>query len=258
MKYIIAVLVCCLVLASCGIIGKQKKQGQGIVSLIPSATEIICALGHEVGDCINPNLEAIVRLRPAYVFAGDMQKEVASKLRGLGLRTVVLPEQRLDDIYASITEIGRLLGCPERATALVRSVRDSLMALANKQPGEKKKRVLLVVGRDSDNLTNIFTVNRNTFLSELLDIAGGESVFDDAAMVWASISVEEIIRRNPEYVIELTSDSMGTALWQRLGSVSAVKQNHVHALTSDFVFIPGPRVVETARLLQEILCRGEQ
>ena len=282
MKYGLTLCLTALMLfASCS----SQKSGQrygGIVSLLPSLTETVRALGLGdslvgvsrycpqpgdsgrrvaiVGDCVNPNYEQIVRLRPSLVLIGDMQVNTESKFRDLGIPVLMLPQGRLADVDSAFRVLGRRFGCPRAADSIVTRLRSELDSLQRLHAGAKPKRVLFVVGRNPGTLSNIYSINRESFLSELLCIAGGVSVFDSMPMAWCKVSVEEILRRDPEIIIEtvlMGNGGEGAEIWKRLPQIAAVRTGRIYTLQEDYIFTPGPRMAETAKKLNQILYPGD-
>jgi len=277
LKIFPAVFFAWILWSGCGSPDPDKAQKGGIVSLLPSITEDLFALGlgdrvcgvstfcrfppealakPRVGDCVNPNLEAIARLRPGIVILGDMQTEALSKFKSLGIPVVEFRQSTVSDVLFTLRELGRLFQREKKADSLAAFILGRLDSLRVLNAGASPKPVLFVVGRNPGALSNIFTVNKESFLNELLEIAGGVSVFSDAKMIWAKVSAEEIIRRNPGYIIE--TSTMGheddpLKAWSSLPNIEAVKQGRVFMLPEDYIFIPGPRIVETAEKLAEIL-----
>jgi ABC-type Fe3+-hydroxamate transport system substrate-binding protein len=100
-------------------------------------------------------------------------------------------------------------------------------------------------------------------LNEVLAIAGGENIFRDSVAPYPEISLESVIARNPEVIIDIgdMADNIVTeqhkrdiiALWKHVPSIAAVKQNRVVPIAPDIFLIPGPRVVDAARALLAIL-----
>jgi iron complex transport system substrate-binding protein len=278
MKTLIVLLS--LIFFTCSHKKGEEHNADRIVSLLPSLTETACALGLEnrlvgisdhctyppevveriqrVGDCIHPSIETILNLKPGHVLLGDAQTEAERKLKGFGLKTVKFSQASLSEIYHAIREMGSIFSKREKADSLVNYIQQTLKSIEQENAHREKKQVLMVVGRNPGTLKNIFTVNKNGFLAELLDAAGGYSIFNDVEMTWAKVSVEEIIRRDPHYIIETAQ--MGNAgdaqgVWQRLGSITAVKNGRIFTLTEDYIFIPGPRVVLTAQKLSKVLAQ---
>src|SRR5262249_45218736 len=119
-------------------------------------------------------------------------------------------------------------------------------------------RVMFVVGRSPGRLDGLIVVGRASYLNEVMSLAGGENVFRDAVAPYPEISMESVIARDPEIIIDrgdmsdissLTDQHKREiqALWQRVGSIAAVRQHQVFPVTSDGFIIPGPRVVDAAR-----------
>src|SRR5262249_26356273 len=106
-------------------------------------------------------------------------------------------------------------------------------------------------------------VGRASYLNEVITIAGGENVFRDSVAPYPEISLESVIARNPEVIIDIgdMSDNVVTEqhkrniveLWKRVPSIAAVKQSRVVPISPDQFLIPGPRVVDAARALLPIL-----
>lgn len=250
----------------------------GVISLLPSLTETVCALGlkdsliavssycnyppsvvdslPKMGACINPNIEEIFKLRPSLVLLGDMQVEAAQKISALKIPVLQLPQSRIADVFAAINVLGKRFNVEKKADSLSSAMRFSLDSLQSLHNAAPRKRVLLVVGREPGTLSNVFSVNHESFLAELLQIAGGISIFHDMSEVWCKVSMEEILRRNPDYIIE--TDIMGGTggaeeAWKAMPTIKAVRLGQVSTLHESYLFTPGPRMVETARRLSSLL-----
>ncbi len=266
-----------LITVSCNNKSDSIAKGGGIVSLLPSLTETLCALEYEdsivgrsnycsyppekvskiasMGDCINPNLEQIIRLKPSVVLLGSMQEDLSKKLKSFGIKSEIFKISDIKDIYSAIKRIGDIINRPKKADSLVLYISGKLDSISNLNTG-KKKPVLFVVGRNSGTLSGVVTVNKKGFLSELLEISGGETIFPDLKLTWAKVSVEEIIRRNPHYIMEpsgMGNPQNAFKAWSELKTTYAAKHNNIHILNGDHFFIPGPRIVKTAEELSYIL-----
>jgi iron complex transport system substrate-binding protein len=119
---------------------------------------------------------------------------------------------------------------------------------------------LFVVGRTPGLLEGLVTFSKSAYLNELIELAGGENVFRDAPSSYPKVSLEEVLARNPEVILDMgdmgDTDQVteqqrrqAVALWSRLSSVDAVRRGRVYAVTSDIFIVPGPRIVEAAREL---------
>lgn len=257
---------------------------QRIVAMAPSTTEIVFALGagHRVvgvsrfcthppavagvptiGGQHDPDLEQIVALRPDLVVLRGAGAALRQVCREHGIRIYEDPSQTLADVHQAIGELGALLGRGDEAEALNARLHRDLDAVAARVAGRPRPRVLLTM-RGPERLMNIHTVGGTPFLSELIQIAGGRNVFADLNVDYGEVSVEEILARSPEVIVEAMpgldlDDEQRAAVagqWQALGPLPAVEQGRVHVLTADHLLLPSPRVTHTARLLAALFHPG--
>jgi ABC-type Fe3+-hydroxamate transport system substrate-binding protein len=127
--------------------------------------------------------------------------------------------------------------------------------------GLARPRVLLTVSRQPDRLADVLTVGHEGFLADMIDLAGGVNVFGDLDMDYPQVSIESILARRPDVIIELMPEvEMTPALharivadWGKLGPIPAVRKGGVHILTDDHCLIPSPRYVEIIERVSRIL-----
>jgi iron complex transport system substrate-binding protein len=261
------------------------QPAQRIISTAPSITEMLYALGlgdrvvavtrfcryppeaqlkPKIGDYVNPNIEAITALRPDLVVIQTNPVRLRERLTGVHLRTIEVDQQNIAGIYESIRMVGDAAGVPERATKLIASIRAGLDAVRARATGLKPVRVMFVVGRSQGRLDGLVVVGKASFLNEVIQAAGGENIFRDAIAPYPSVSLEEVMARNPEVILDMgdMSDTLGVtdqhkrdviALWDRVGTLDAVKHRRVFAIASDIYIVPGPRVVDSARSIFDML-----
>jgi iron complex transport system substrate-binding protein len=252
---------------------------QRIVSTAPSITELLYALGlgdrvvgvtrycryppeaqskPKIGDYINPNLEVIASLRPDLVIVQTNPVRLAERLGALHLRTIEVDQQSIAAIYNSIRLVGDATGASVRAAQLIDSVRGNLEEIRARAAPLKPVRVMFVVGRSPNRLDGLVVVGKASYLNEVFELAGGENVFRDALAAYPAVSMEEVMARNPDVIIDMgdMSDTVNVtdqhtrsvvALWQRVAMLSGVKHHRVFAVASDIYVTPGPRVVDAAR-----------
>jgi iron complex transport system substrate-binding protein len=127
--------------------------------------------------------------------------------------------------------------------------------------------MMFVVGRSPNRLDGLVVCGRASYLNEVIEIAGGENVFRDAIAPYPEVSLEEVIARNPEVIVDMgdMSDTVGVteehkravvALWDRIPNLAAVKHHRVFAVASDIFVVPGPRVIDAAKAFAEMLHPG--
>ena len=270
-------LSCALLLAALALAAPPQR----IVSTAPSATEMLYALGlgdrvvgvttfchyppeaakkPKIGDYMHPSLETIVGLRPDLVVSETTGVRHAERLRSLNLNVVEIDDATLVGIYDSIHRIGQAARVPARADALCAQMRAQLDAIRAKVARLPRRRVLFLVGRTPGRIEDMIAAGRASHLNELIEIAGGDNIFRDSVAAYGRISLEELLVRNPEVIVDMgeMSETVGVtdaqkravvALWQRYPALDAVRQHRVYAVASDIFVVPGPRVVEAARAL---------
>jgi ABC-type Fe3+-hydroxamate transport system substrate-binding protein len=252
---------------------------QRIVSTTPSITEILYALGlgdrvvgvtrfcnyppearlkPKIGDYINPNLEAIASLRPDLVVVQTNPVRLAERLGALKLRTLEVNQENVAAIYRSISVIGEAAGVAPRATVLNATLRAKLEEIRKQAAPLRRTRVMFVVGRAPNRLDGLIVVGKTSYLSEIVALAGGDNVFGDAVASYPQVSLEEVIARNPEVILDF-GDMADTSsvteehkravvnLWQRASSVQAVRNRRVYPVAADIFVVPGPRAADAAR-----------
>jgi iron complex transport system substrate-binding protein len=265
-----------ILLLACGLVTAQPRR---IVSTAPSITEMLFALGlgdrvvgvttychypeaarriTKIGSYSRPNLETILSLQPDLVIIQENPIRLAGQLKALHLKVLELDHQSVADIYRSIDRIAEAAGVLEQARRLNESIRRQLEEIRRRTAGLPRRRMMFIVGRTPGTLEGIIVAGKASYLNELIGIAGGENVFRDAVAAYPKVSLEEILARNPDVIVdmgEMAEPAEVTearkrsviALWNRYPSVSAVKQHGVFAVASDVFVVPGPRMVDAAR-----------
>jgi iron complex transport system substrate-binding protein len=276
------VLVSVLILAVCSTAFAQPRR---IISTAPSITETLFALGlgdrvvgvttycryppevtriAKIGTWMQPNMEAIVALKPDLVILQKTSIQNRGSFDKLGLRLLEVTFDSVADILTSIDQIGRAAGVTPRAQALRKSVEQQLATLHARVARTRPTSVLFLVGRTPGTLDAMIAVGPRTYIDEAIGIAGGQNIFGSAAMSYAKISPEEILARNPQVIIDAShgadSPDMSDAerraqiaLWQRYSTVAAVKSGRIFPEASEVFLVPGPRVVNLVGELVRLL-----
>ena len=255
-----------------------------IVSAAPAITEILFALGagdQVVGDTIycnypeaakakpkiggytTPSVEAILALRPDQVVMTRTRPDVAQKLRQARIDVLEVAPDNLSGIYESIQRISEKIGVPARGQALIQSIRKDLQDAAAKPGNGPKRRVLFIVGRTPGTVLDLSVAGRATYLSELIGLAGGENIFEDTSVPYPQVGMEEVIRRNPDVIIDMGHNEMLSEtqkenvrqLWKKYSFLNAVKNNNVFPISADYFVTPGPRVVQAVRDIRQMIKR---
>jgi iron complex transport system substrate-binding protein len=277
-----ALLLLLLAAVACG------QPAQRIVSTAPSITELLYALGlgdrvvgvdrysrypvealrkPKIGDYANPNLEAIAALRPDLVIIPTNPVKLGDRLGLLRLKVLELDQESIAKLYDSFRIVGQAAGATAQAAKLTSTVQAQLDNIRARAAPLKKTRMMFVVGRTPNRLDGLIVVGQASYLNEIIALAGGDNVFRDAVASYPGVSLEEVLARNPDVIVDMgdMADTVGvtdahkrevTSLWERLASVGAVKQHRVYAVASDIYVVPGPRVVDAAKAFFEMLHPG--
>lgn len=253
-----------------------------IVSTAPSITETLFALDlgphvvgvstfcayppevaklPRVGTYLKPDAEAIARLKPDLVVLQKVSSELPGRLTALHIRYIDVPLGTLEDVYAEIRQIGAASGVDERGARLVSRMQATLERLRRQAATLPRPRVLLIVGRSLGTLQDLVAVGPSGYLDQLIAAAGGTNVLTGSHMpAYPRISLETVLRENPDVIIDLTGmeeteaereqDRAETlALWHKRQELAAVRKGRVYSVSSSAFVVPGPRAVIAAELL---------
>ncbi|MGH9903029.1 MAG: ABC transporter substrate-binding protein, partial [Pyrinomonadaceae bacterium] len=125
--------------------------------------------------------------------------------------------------------------------------------------GLQRRRVLCVVDRMPGTLRDLYTAADGSFLEQLIEAAGGESIAPPAASGWGKITKEAVVALDPEIIIDMVQGAEGAfaedaqAVWRELPRVRAVREGRVHPLREPSVLHPSQFVGDTARRFAEII-----
>lgn len=243
-----------------------------VISLIPSATETIIALGAKdrivgrtrydvakevdsvpsVGGGLDPSTEAIVALHPDVVIGWDNDKRraIRTKLAALNIPVFSLRTEDTTDIFHGIANLGKILGRDSAAAALASSIRGTIDGVRRAVSDKPTRSVMFVIYPEPP-----MTAGPRTFIDELIGVAGGRSVFADSHDLWPTVSMEEVVKRQPDLLIVPQGEYKANALDQfraRSGwrDLKAVRQGHIATVSADLTQRPGANIGEAARALQ--------
>ncbi len=255
-----------------------------IVSMSPSVTEALFELGlgdrtvgvttfcryppeaekiDKVGGYLDPNYEAIVALKPDLVILRKEFEEAEEKLEGLGIRTLIVDHNNIDGIIESFIRIGRSCGAGTRAKQIVADLKTRMNSLREKTSGQLRPKVLICIEREmgTGSIRRVCAVGKDGFYNEMIRIAGGTCVFEETGIAFPKVSIEGILRADPDIIIDIAPNLAGLNLdedtvlkdWQMISEVAAVKNNRLHVMTQDFMVIPGPRFIIIIEELAKII-----
>ncbi|HUF74930.1 MAG TPA: helical backbone metal receptor [Longimicrobiales bacterium] len=229
------------------------RPARRVVSLVPSATETLRAMGADavlvgrtdfddqpwaarlpsVGGGIGPDIEAVVALEPDLVvrFAGEQDPRTPPRLDALGIPHLAVRPDRIEDIYRTAELLGRATGFEAASDSLVAATRAGLAAVARSVRGLERLRVAYVLGG-----TPPWVAGPGTYIDEVVALAGGDNVFADLGALYSAVSPEEL--RSREIDVVLLSEG---ASYDR-----ALTPNTRIERVGEELEIPGPDVVDAA------------
>ena len=252
---------------------QSRASASRIVSLVPALTEMLFAIGAgpqviavssfdefppqvkslpRVGALLDPDMERILALRPDLVLSYGSQTDVQAQLARANIRVFSYRHAGLNGIFTTLKDLGAAVGRPADAERLARDIRGGLDAIQARVRGRPKPKTLLVFERDPASLRSVYVSGGVGFLHDMLGIAGGVNVFADVARESVQPSIETMLARSPEVILEVRATGLLAAadvaqakrVWGALASVPAVKQGRIEVLTGEHLVVPGPRVVQ--------------
>jgi iron complex transport system substrate-binding protein len=251
----------------------RATEARRIVSLVPALTEMLFALGAgphvvavssydefppdvkslpRVGALLDPDMERILSLRPDLVAVYGSQTDLQAQLARAGIRVFNYRHAGLAGVFSTLEELGSVIGRPDAGERLASEIRRRLDAIQARVRGRARPRTLLVFERDPASLRGVYVSGGVGFLHDMLEIAGGVNVFADVARESVQPSVETLLARAPDVILEVRVKGLlapadiaeAKRVWAALASVPAVQRGRIEILYGDHLVVPGPRVVQ--------------
>lgn len=249
-----------------------NKPAQRIISLSPSTTEMLYAVGGgsrmvgtvdysdyppaarllpKVGSLTGIGLEAILRLRPDLVvlWRDGASVQLIARLRGQNIAVFVSQPRRLDDVGTEMLALGHLLGTDRTAAQAVQHYRQQIQRLQQRYQHVAPVSVFYQVSP-----LPLFTVSNQSFLGAMLQLCGGRNVFGDLRQPAPQVSPEAVVAAKPQLM--LAPDRENLALWDRWPSLPAVAHATRYTVNADLAGRPGPRLAQGAEQICQMLDRA--
>ena len=252
----------------------QNENVRRIVSLSPAVTEILFAIGageKVVGVtqyCDYPpeartrtsvggfsgatvSVEQIRVLKPDLVIlSADMHARIVSLLDDLRISSFAVEPRNFPQVYSTIATLGKITGCEAGAERVIGEMKSRIAKVEERIRGRERPGVFWVLSEDP-----LMTAGVQTFVSEVISLAGGRNIFDDLQGQWPLVSPEQVLLRKPEWVL-LGDDMLNAAallkkpFWQTL---PAVRESRAAILRADIFYRYGPRLAEGVEVIAGIL-----
>ena len=258
---------------------RVPDEPQRIVSLAPSITEMLFALGladrvkgvtefstyppeaaakTRVGSYIRLNAERILDLAPdlAVGTVDGNKLGLVELLEDAGVAVYAVNPRSVDGMIRTVEELGVVCGVQERGKALARELRARLDRVVARTQAKRRPRVFLQI-----NIRPIMSVNRNTLHHDVIRLAGGENITADHEVPYPRLSLEEVLDEAPD-VILISSMERGGAFeearnaWFQWNTIPAVQSGRVHLIDSDLFDRPAPRVIRGLETMMPLLHPG--
>jgi iron complex transport system substrate-binding protein len=248
---------------------------QRIISLAPNITEMLFALGlgervvavtsfcdfppeaknkEKIGDTLQPNLERIIALRPDLVVitTASQVERLTRQLDQLSIPVYVTNPRTVRDVLRSIRHLGEATGTKAQAEELAAKLEERIRQVEARVANQTKPRVLFVL-----QLGPLITAGRNTFINDLIILAGGESISGAETTEYPQFSLETAVARAPEVIIAPLMHGSGAIeeaeLRRAFATTPAVRQERLVRISPDLTSRPGPRLIDGLEQLAQAL-----
>ncbi|OHB60067.1 MAG: hypothetical protein A2167_08410 [Planctomycetes bacterium RBG_13_46_10] len=250
-----------------------------IVSLSPNLTEIIFALGlgdkivavssdcdwpaeakdkPKTGSFWQPNTEVIIASKPDLVVCETFlqHNEAAQVLKRAGLNVLSLRVESINELFAAIRLIGQATSCLEKAEQLDEGIKEQLGQIREASSSLKRVKVLWVIQTEPVRVAGV-----NTFVNEIIELAGGQNAIAPTGDQYPSISTEAISGCGAEVIIQSAMGTQDMAkqqesaekFWSRFANLTAVKNKKIYVINPDTVLRLGPRIGQGAQAVAQCL-----
>ena len=245
-----------------------------IVSLNPATTDLMFALGAgsrlvgrthwdaypdsallvpDLGPGLRPNVEAVLGAHPDLVllYASNDNRTAAAELRAAGVKTLSLKIDHIDDFYRATRLIGRLIGDSARGAAVSDSVKKTLDRVRAATSKLHKPRVFWHVWD-----APLITIGQGSYMSELVDIAGAENIYADMKEPSPTVSIEDVLKRNPDFIIAGPEGAEKIRNDPKWAESRAVKKKGILVVDTALIGRPSVRLGEAAITLAKLFHPG--
>lgn len=240
-----------------------------IASLSPALTETVFALGlgdrmvgvstycnrpaealdvEKIGDAFSINFEKLVALKPDLVLVAgtkDFETQAEQDMDRLGLPVYASGPQTVAEVLSDIENLAKVLGASKAGEDLAEDLQaeiDGIIA-SYTSDGAPRPKVFIVVDPD------LWTVGPSSFISDVIEVAGGENILRDVPDQYLQISMEDLLTKDPDVIVVAIPEDQAGPLFAlpAWDSLSAVREGRVSFVDPDLISRPGPGVVEAIK-----------
>ena len=259
-----------------GIEVRVKVPAKKILSMAPSTTEILFAIGADsniaavtdfcdyppaakqkpkLGGYFDPNYEVMSSLKPdlAVLTVDGKDKPSYIGVKNLGVSIYVALPKNIEGACKNINDLGVLTQHEAKAKEITSKMLKQKDSLVQLNKGREKINALIVIGSFP-----LMTANKNSFMTDVIDLSGLENIYKDEPIDYPTISYEDVTMKDPDVIIipaDTTDEKLMNKnlneLRSKLGTLKAVKNNNIFFVDANVLFRPGPRIMEGAFLIRE-------
>ena len=251
-----------------------RSPAQRVITMAPHATELVYAAGGatrmvgaveysdypeaakalpRVGNNLQIDMERVAALKPDLIVVwlnGNSERQI-EQIRALGIPMFHSEPKKLDDIAASLSRLGKLMGTEPAAEAAAATARGTLAALKAKYAGRPVIRTFYQVWDKP-----LYTLNGGHIVSDALRLCGGENIFAAMKVTAPVVSVEAVLQEDPEAILgseKRKQDDTGIGMWRRFPNMTAVRRANLLGVDGNLLNRAGPRMIAgTAALCEKL------
>ena len=256
----------------------SHASSQRVISTSPAITEILFAVGAgdnvigvtdycnypknacrlpSIGGPLNPSTEKWIALKPDLIILQDDSVVLNKHAKVFKIPTLEVSVNNLKNILTSIQIIANAMQKPKAGKQLVDQIKRQIDNYQTNIRKTQPRQVLMLLSDTNDPSRDLYAVGRNTFLNELLSIAGGKNILPDTMATYPKISKEFILAKSPEIIIEIgpTANLSNEEIlvrkkaWTIYPTIRAVRNDRLYFVGADYILIPGPRLLNILDIL---------
>jgi iron complex transport system substrate-binding protein len=208
-----------------------------------------------IGGFVNPSVEKIIALKPDLVFAtvDGNRKETVAQIEKIGLPVFVVNPVTMEGFFKTISRIGKITGHTRESRDLIAQLRKKQQHIQSLTDPLPKTKVFFQVGVDP-----IITVGNDTFIDELIGLAGGLNIYGGETQRYPRCSIEDVLMKDPAVIILATMGGKNTferanQYWRQWKQVQAVRKGRIHWIDPDTIDRFSPRIMDALEALTILL-----
>ena len=264
---------------------ESVKEYKRIVSLMPSATEILFAIGAgdrvvgvtrycrfppevqnlpQVGGIMDTNYEMVFQLQPDLVVLTNDGEEQQQKMDAMGFETLAIETKNIPGIMDSIRRVGAKVGKEREAEKVANAIQNKMDEVREKTKDLPKPKVMITYLRPlgEGSIREVYIAGNKTYFDKIIEAAGGVNAFQGVELVVSPIVTPEgILEMNPDVIIELIGSLDQTPYavdevkkdWDMLPELNAYQNGRIHIFSKPYVSLPGPRLVKVIEDIARVI-----